>query len=60
MLLQLKTSELGGGEIPPQVQRVFKSPGKIGLSKVNHRSTGLLGTCEALIGGVFTPPHYKT
>ena len=33
MLLQLKTSELGGGEIRPplQVQRVFKSPGKIGL-----------------------------
>ena len=32
MLLQLKTSELGGGRNPPpQVQRVFKSPGKIGL-----------------------------
>ena len=33
MLLQLKISELGGGgEIRhPQVQRVFKSPGKIGL-----------------------------
>ena len=34
MLLQLKTSELGGGEIrpPPQLQRVFKSPDKIGLT----------------------------
>ena len=32
MLLQLKTSELGGGRnSQPQVQRVFKSPGKIGL-----------------------------
>ena len=34
MLLQLKTSELGGGggEIrSPQVERVFKSPGKVGL-----------------------------
>ena len=33
MLLQLKTSELGGGRNPPppQVQRVFKRPGKIGL-----------------------------
>ena len=33
MLLQLKTSELGGRRNPsPQVQRVFKSPGKIGLN----------------------------
>ena len=32
MLLQLKTNELGGGEVqPPQVQRVFKSQVKIGL-----------------------------
>ena len=35
MLLQLKTTELVGGRNPPppggQVQRVFKSPGKIGL-----------------------------
>ena len=33
MLLQLKTSELGEGRNlpPPQVQRVFKSPGKVGL-----------------------------
>ena len=33
MLLQLKTSDLGGGRNPPpsQVQRVFKSPGKVGL-----------------------------
>ena len=28
-----QTSELRGGNICPQVQRVFKSPGKIGLIK---------------------------
>ena len=27
----IKTSELGGGKIPPRVWSVFKSPGKIGL-----------------------------
>ena len=35
MLLRLKTSELGGGggaeSARPEVQRVFKSPGKVGL-----------------------------
>ena len=29
---RIKTSELGGGKIPPQVWSVFKSPGKIELS----------------------------
>ena len=38
MLLQLITSELGGGQNPPppQVQRVFKRPGKIGLKERNY------------------------
>ena len=35
MLLRLKTSELegggGGADSVPQVERVFKSPGKVGL-----------------------------
>ena len=36
MLLQLKTSELGGGRNPPpQVQRVFKGPGEIRLRHEN-------------------------
>ena len=39
MLLQLKTSELGGGRNPPpQVERVFKSPGKIGLNQCREKT----------------------
>ena len=50
MLLQLKTSELGGGKIrpPPQVQRVFKSPGKIGLKPDLHVSDRMLEICQVI------------
>ena len=38
MLLRLKASELGEESASPQVQWVFKSPGKIGLTEIkeNH------------------------